>query len=170
MSLYNISIELKRLINDIEEIAVHEELTEEQKEAGINDLMMKYNSLSGSRDEKALDLVRFYKSELAYSKMIDEEMKALKMRKDLHKKKADSVKKFLGSIIDPGNKLEDATAKIGWRKSSSVDYDEMAIDKLPAETLKTTITVNKTELKKYINIHGDSEHYRIVESMNLQLK
>ncbi len=170
MNLYLINENLTAILSELEGVAQNPELTEEQKEKQIGIIMLKYNAIEGIKQDKSLNLVRAYKNSLSIAKQIDEEIKSLQKRKKSHQSKANSIKDFLQRIIVTGEKYEDATAKISWRKSESVWFDEMHINKLPKETLKTTVEVKKTELKKWLKENGQHEHAHLESNQNIQLK
>ena len=170
MQLYKIKEELIALLSEMTAIATNEELTDDQKDEEIRIIMMKYNALEGIESEKVLNLTRAFKNAQSMSKLIDDEIKALTVRKKSHQTKADNIKKFLSYIVTPGEKFEDATAKIGWRKSETVWFDIENQSELPEEAIKITKTVNKTNLKKWIKENGDNEFCRIETNMNIQLK
>lgn len=170
MNLYEINQNVMIILSEMEGIALDEELTDEEKEQQIAIVKLKYDAIEGLKNEKALELVRAYKNSLSMEKAINEEIKALTSRKNSHRAKANSIKKFLSYIITTGEKLEDATAKISWRKSESVWFDEMHIKELPSETLKITVNVNKTNLKSWIKENGGNEYCRLETNQNIQLK
>jgi len=169
MNLYEISVELREIMAEMEEIALSD-INELEKEKQIYILECKYEQLAGSKEQKALDLVRYYKSLSSDAKAIDEEIKNLTARKKAKENKAESIKKFLGNIIQPGTKLEDATAKISWRKSEKLVCDDIDFKHFPKEVVRMVPKVNKTELKKYCKEHGSTKWYHIEENQNLQLK
>ena len=170
MNLYEINQNVMIILSEMESIAIDPELLEQEKEERIAVVRLKYDAIEGIKNEKALELVRAYKNSLSMENAINEEIKALTSRKNSHRSKAESIKKFLSYIVITGEKLEDATAKISWRKSESVWFDEMNISKLPNEAIKTTVSVNKTELKDWIKEHGGNEYCRIETNQNIQLK
>ena len=170
MQLYEVKEELIALLSEMTAIATDEELTDEQKTTQIKVIRMKYDALEGIESEKVLNLTRAFKNALSIAKSIDDEIKALTTRKKSHQRKAESIKKFLSYIVTPGDKFEDATAKIGWRKSDTVWFDIENVQELPEEAIKITKTVNKTNLKKWIKENGDNEYCRIETNMNIQLK
>jgi len=170
MNLYEINENIMIILSEMEGIALDPELSDEEKEQQISIVRLKYDAIEGIKNEKALELVRAYKNSLSMEKMIAEEIKALAARKNSHRAKANSIKKFLSYIITTGEKLEDATAKISWRKSESVWFDEMHIKELPSETLKITVNVNKTNLKSWIKENGGNEYCRLETNQNIQLK
>ena len=170
MNLYLINENLTAILSELEGVAQNPELTDEQKEKQIGVIMMKYNAIEGVKQDKSLNLVRAYKNSLSIAKQIDVEIKSLQKRKKSHQSKANSIKDFLQRIITTGEKYEDATAKISWRKSESVWFDEMHINKLPSDTLDIKTTVNKKELKGWLKENGGNEYCRLETNQNIQLK
>ena len=170
MNLYKIDIWMQQIVDEMLFVAQNPELTELQKEEQNQLLLKQFDALSEDRDAVALDLVRAYKNTVAMEKAIAEEANALNERKRSWSAKGNAIKKLLLNTVAVGDVLEDATAKIGWRKSSVVVYDEMKMDKMPDEVIKIVKTVNKTELKKYIAVNGETEFYHIEQRQNIQLK
>jgi len=170
MQLYEINSELQEIVSEMEAIALSDEYADEEKERQLSILMLKYNSLDGVKEEKALELVRAFKNAQSAEIAIKTEIESLTVRMKSHKTKAESIKRFLSSIITPGDKLEDGSAKISWRKSEQVWYDEMNIGKLPMSAIKTVQTISKTELKNWIKEYGDTAYCRLETNMNIQLK
>lgn len=170
MQLYEIKAELVEIVQEMGDIARNEELSEKEKEQQISVLSLKYFALDGVKEEKALNLVRAYKNAMSMENAIAEEIKSFTVRKTSFKNKAESIKNFLSTILSPGEKLEDATAKISWRKSEQVWFDEMRIHDLPKSAIKVIESVNKTELKNWLKANGDTSFARIETNQNIQLK
>lgn len=150
-------------------VATDPNIEEVQKHELNVSLIAKYEQLAMVRDVKALDLVRYYKNCLASEKAIADEIKNLTDRKKAWGNKAESIKNFIAGMVEKGEKLEDGSAKISWRKSESVYFDEMRINELPKECIKVVESVNKTELKKYIKANGETDFYHIEQKQNIQL-
>ena len=170
MNLYKVNENLMLILSEMEGIAINPELSDFEKEQQIDIVKLKYIAIEGIKEEKALNLVRAYKNSLSMEKAIAEEIKSLTARKNSHHSKAESIKKFLSYIVTTGEKLEDSTAKIGWRKSESVWFDEMNMLKLPEQTLTTKVTVNKTALKGWVKENGGNKYCRLETNQNIQLK
>ena len=168
--LYKINENLVAILSELEDIALSPELSEEQKEQQIEIIMMKYDAIEVVKKDKSLNLVRAYKNSLSIATQINDEIKSLQKRKKAHQSRANGIKDFLSRIVTTGEQYEDATAKISWRKSESVWFDEVHINKLPEETLKIETRVNKTNLKKWIKENGSNEYCRIDTNQNIQLK
>lgn len=116
MNLYEINFEIANLIAN----SVNEE-GEFNKDV-FNDL----DQLKIEKKEKALDCARVIKNITAECDAISNEINQLSIRKKQKTVVIDSIKKYLSSTID-GEKLEDATCVISWRKSSSVIIDDETI-------------------------------------------
>lgn len=127
-----------------------------------------FDSLNLEYEEKIEGVALGVKREDALVKAIDEEIKALKQRKEYHEKRRDGYKQFLTNEL-MGNKFETGKVRISWRSSNPVEITD--ISKISAYYLRySKPEVNKTllgnDLKAGIKIDGAA----LVEKKNIQVR
>jgi len=111
------------------------------------------NMLDDAEYEKelvVLDMCRAYKNLIAEKESIESEASKMIGRANSCTKRANSIKNALSKYAF-GEKYKDATAKMHWSSSKSVQINNESL--LPKEAFveKTTVTASKTEIKKLIN-------------------
>lgn len=128
----------------------------------------KFDELSIERDVKLENICLWIKNLKAEAEALKNEKDAFAKRQKSVENKMDSLKNYLTTYLE-GAKFETARVKVSWRKSESVDYDD--IYKIPDEFIKyKEPEVNKTELKKAIKDGMTFEGVRIVEKQNIQIR
>ena len=163
MNLYQIKAEVEQAVNDLLE-SVDPETGEVDPKAVTN-----LNQLQEQMDEKIDNIGAYYKNLLAEAKMLEDEEKALKARRESKEKKAERLKNYLASALD-GKPFESARVACSWRKSTKVDVfdqDKLSDDYL---TVKTDIQPDKKKIKAAIEAGTEINGARLVESNNIQIK
>ena len=128
----------------------------------------KFDALSIERDVKLENICLWIKNLKAEAEALKNEKDAFEKRHKSVKNKMESLKNYITNYLE-GAKFETARVKVSWRKSESVDYDD--IYKIPDEFIKyKEPEVNKTELKKAIKDGMTFEGVRIVEKQNIQIR
>jgi hypothetical protein len=157
MKLYEIENEIKAIL-DIE--------PDENGEMHID-----YDALDGLEMEKAQkieNLIKYYKSVLRSVEAFKAEEKELSARRKTLENKSASLKTYLDSIHQ-GEKAEYGVHKISYRKSESVQGDiESLGDHSPY--IKTSISADKTKIKKDLKADVVVPGWGIVTKMNIQIK
>lgn len=123
-------------------------------------------------------VVNFIKNTEAFSSAIDVEMLKLKMKKKLADTMVDKAKEYLSHNVEIGEKIETASYKISWRKSSSIEIDEAIatpneVRKLYPDAVKVEMIqkISKTELGKLLKAGNPlPKGCRLVEKQNIQIK
>lgn len=130
-----------------------------------------FDALQMEYDDKIEGVALGVKREDAIAKAIDEEIKALKSRKEYHEKRRDGYKQFLANELI-GNKFETSKVRIGWRKSEVLEVDENKdITDFPEQYLKYKAPeLNKALLKADIKDGAVFDGCRIVTKNNIQIK
>jgi len=113
-------------------------------------LSNKLDSLTGDHDVKALNIARIIKGCKAEDEALKREIGVLSKRMKANASTAGYLTKYLSDFCEPGVKIEDATAKIGWRKSEVCEIT-IPEDELPIEFIET-VQVTKV-LKQKIKDH-----------------
>lgn len=127
----------------------------------LNDLQMQF-------DEKVENIACFIKNLLADAKAIKEEESNLASRRKSYENKAKSLKKYLSDTLN-GQKFKTAKVSISYRKSESVDIENMK--DVPEEYLNVAEpTVDKTYAKKVMKSGIKIPGLRLAESKNIQIR
>lgn len=162
-SLYEINNEIEQAINDI--------LESQDSETGEVDesLVHVLEDLQMQRNEKIDNIGAYIKNLTAEANMLKEEENALKARREAKEKKAESLKNYLSSVLD-GERFESARVVCSWRKSDSVEVEDVEL--LPDEfkVVKTKIEPNKAEIKKALKSGTEVRGAWLIEKNNIQIK
>ena len=107
----------------------------------------------------------------AFISMLKEEEKALSERRKSIEGRVDSLKKYILSNMEAGEKVNDAQAQIGTRKSEAVEIlNEMLIPKELCNHVPESWRVDKAAIKKAIKSGKDIEGAKVVQRLNLTVK
>jgi BioD-like phosphotransacetylase family protein len=161
MNLYEINKELQALImSSVDEDGV----IDEDFESDIDELAL-------AKDEKLLNCAKYIKNEVAFISMLKEEEKALSERRKSIEKRVDSIKKYVLSNMEAGEKVKDAQAQIGTRKSEAVEIiNETLIPKDLCNHVPESWRVDKTAVKTAIKSGKEIEGAKVVQRLNLTVK
>ena len=95
------------------------------------------------------------------------EKDAFAARQKAAENKAASLKNYLAGYLQ-GCPFETLRVKISFRKSESLEVSETAV--VPMEYLKTTVDVDKAELKKAVKAGLVLDGVQLVQKQNIQIK
>lgn len=116
----------------------------------------KWDALAEEKEHKLENLACYYKALTAEATAIKAEEAALAERRKAKENKAESLKKFLASVLN-GEKFESARCSVSWRKSQETEVTDAqtAIAWLLAHNHDEAVkypapTLDKTVLKKII--------------------
>ena len=127
----------------------------------LNDLHMQF-------DDKVENIACFIKNLLSDAKAIKEEENNLASRRKSYENKAKSLKKYLSDTLN-GQKFKTAKVSISYRKSESVDIENMK--DVPEEYIKIAEpTVDKASAKQAIKSGIKIPGLRLAESKNIQIR
>lgn len=166
MNLYEIDSRLNELLergfNDECVDAETGEIDEEKVAQMIDELAL-------ARDEKIEAIVCYVKNIEHLADDIKAEEKALAERRKSKENKAESLRKYLASVLN-GQKFETAKCAIGWRKSEQVVIADGT--ELPEEyqTVKYTLSPNKTALKEALKQGIEIDGVALEIKNNMQIK
>ena len=126
------------------------------------------DAIALARDEKLEQLGLWVKDLTAEAEALKKEKEALAQRERVAKNKAESVKAYLGFILN-GQTFKTPKVAYSWRKSTAVEVQDAA--RIPAEYLieqapKIDKAGIKADLKQGYNVPGAV----LVERTNLQIK
>ncbi len=132
----------------------------------LNEEMLENLLIEKSR--KIENIALWYKNEKAEAEALKAEIKILSERAKRAEKRAESLKIYLDNVLG-GDKFRTSRVSVSYRKSSSVEVDD--VYKIPDEFLTyKTPEPKKTMLKEAINNGQTFEGVRIVEKMNIQIR
>ena len=107
-----------------------------------------FEQLQMERDQKIENIALYYKNLMAEAKALEDEEERFAERKKVAKNRADSLKKYLDTILQ-GNPLKTTKFNVTYRTSEQTKIDDLW--KIPEEFLKyKDPEPNLTELKKAI--------------------
>lgn len=128
--------------------------------------------LEAKREDKLENTALFIKNLEAEVEAFKAEEKNLSKRRKTKENKLNWVRQFLSEFLASENvdKFETARCRLSFRKSESVEVDN--VDLLPDELKKEemTVTPDRTAIKKAIKAGIELKGARIVEKQNLQVK
>lgn len=129
------------------------------------------DSIEGGFEDKAVGYVKVYKSIDADVKEIEAEIKRLQERRSSFKNNANTIKqRLVQAMVETGNeRIKTPLFTIYTRRTVSVEAPEDP-NKLPPEFIKTTLAVNKADLKKALQSGRDVPNARLVENVSLGVR
>lgn len=120
------------------------------------------------RQNKIESVACWYKNVVAEAEAIKAEIAVLKIRKEHDEKLAENLRNYLSNVLD-GEKFKTPKVSISYRKSSSVEVDD--VYKLPDEFLTYKAPEPKKSLiRSAVKAGQKFEGVRIVEKNNIQIK
>ncbi len=132
--------------------------------------MEKLQALEMEFEAKALNIACWIKNLKAEAEAIKTEKQNLEKRQKAAENKAESLKRDLSDNLN-GMKLKDARVSITYRRSESVEVDDMLdLRTLPEDLVKVRLEPDKTAIKEAIKEGMEVKGCRIVEKNNLQIR
>ena len=167
-SIYNISNDLKKIYEQLDDGSGIDLETGEIKPEIMNQLTITQNELQ----TKAIDygfVIKAFDDEID---VIDKEIERLEERKAYVKRNKDRMKSIVSSAMEEFGitKIKSETLQLSFRKSESVEVvDERLVDE-KFKKVKTEVSLDKTAIKNAIKNGEDVQGAKIVEKNNLQIK
>ena len=128
------------------------------------------NALEMEREKKITNVACAAKNAKALADALKTEKQEIEKRMKAAEKTVASCKEYILNALN-GVKIENERCKISYRRSTSVEVaDNIDFDKLPADLVKITKEVKKSEAKKAIEEGQTVEGCRLVEKMSVQIK
>ena len=160
-SLYEITIDQKRLINEIQEM--EGEITPEMEE--------KLVIAKSEIQQKTIAYLEVIQSKESFNSLIDNEVKRLQQMKKTNNNVIDRLKDNLLIAVKTFGNYTIGTQKFGTRKSSSIQVDPEKVNSLPKEykTIKVTEAPDKKALKEAINRGEEIDGVYLIETLNLKI-
>lgn len=160
MNLYQINEELKKAIEE----SVDTETGEILDYTRIRELQI-------ARDEKREAVALYIKNLLSDAKAIDEEIKALTVRKKAKSNRVENLKQYLAQDLqDNGlNKFETSKVALSFRKSQVLEIT--STKNIPPEFFKQSEPVlDKMALKKELKAGFIYDGVALIDKQNIQIK
>ena len=123
--------------------------------------------LQMDRDEKIENICLYIKDLVAESKALADEAKALSERKEQSAKKAESLKKYLQTMLD-GQKWKSSKAAVSYRKTQSVVVDDL--EALKPEFLRIKKEADKTAIKDVLKAGAAVAGAHLEDKQSMSIK
>lgn len=160
MNIYEIEIEMQRVFAE----AIDEETGEILDES----LLDKLDELGMERDQKIENAACLYKNLVAEAEALKAEKMSLADRQSKKEKQAEKLLAYIERAT-AGEKFETARCKVGYRKSTTVEVDEIAM--LTDEYLKYEAPkADKTKIKKALTSGVEVPGAHLEEHRNISIK
>lgn len=129
----------------------------------------KFNNLQIEFNDKIENIALWYKNLLSEAAAYKAEEEVFKHKMKTAQNKAESLKKYLDSALG-GRKFNTVKVDVTYRKSTSVDVED--VEKLPDDYKKsvTTISADKTAIGKALKSGELVQGASLVENNNIQIK
>ena len=127
------------------------------------------SQLEMDRDTKIRNIACWIKNLESDEKALADQIKIFQARKKAAENKRESLKSYLAAFM-AGKKWQNSEVAISWRKSESVEVED--IEKLPKEYLRvvTTTEANKQQLKADLKSGAEIDGAHLVTKENIQIK
>ena len=167
-SLYDISNEIREIYNKLENGEGFDPETGEVNPEVQNALVLSQQNL----EAKGIDIGYVIKSFDDQIDIYDREIKRLSEIKDQMEKREEWLKNNLtNAMLEFGIKeIRGKTLKINFRKSESVNIDDVDIDTLDDRFKRVKVEIDKTAIKQALKSGEQVEGARLAENQNLQIR
>ena len=171
MKLYELTLELAALMDNISALIENDEMELTAKELALSSCQEVLKNLEGTHAEKCLNIACLIKNTEAEAEMIGLEEKRLNARRKAAERKGEWLRQYLSGNMEPGTNLKDARAVIAWRKSTAVDI-EIKPEELPENLrrVKTIYEADKLAIKVNLEAGQEVAGCKLVTRFNLQIK
>lgn len=178
MKLYEIDSAIEAICEEFDSRVAAEDFTDPETgeaiepEQMLDRMVAAIEGLEMARDEKALNVACLVKSLRAEAEAYKSEEEKLAARRKTAERKAEWLKSYVAAAVPVGERLENARARIGWRKSEQVKLlvpDEM----VPDEYQVASYRVDKALIKKRLKELGEEAcgfgFAELVTNQNIQI-
>lgn len=128
-----------------------------------------WNNLNLSYEEKIENTACYIKNLRSDISAIEAEIKLLRERAAAKEKKAAGLEKMLADHLC-GQKFESARCAVTFRKSASVEVEDIGLLPEHLLTFKTKVDPNKTAIAKLLKEGREIAGCSLVEKMNMNIK
>jgi len=125
--------------------------------------------IEGERDTKALNIACMVKNFRAEAEALKAETNRLAKRQQAAERTIDRLTTYLSTFIEPGLKLRDSRATIGWRKSEGVKFTADP-KSLPTEFQRIKVEANLSAIKEALQSGEEIDGAVIEKRQNIQIK
>lgn len=161
MTLYEIDSKLEE--------AMEKAIDPETGEMNDEEALEEFEKLSLERDAKIEGIALWIKNMKSDAEAIKKEKLALEDRQKSLENKAERVSAFLKKAL-AGEKFQTAKVAISYRKSTSVEVEDNAVEYLSIDYLKVKKEPNKTLIKDFLKSGGQLPGCKLVENNNMSIK
>lgn len=171
MKLYEMTLELSALMDNIAALLDNEEMEPQAKELALASLKQQMGALEGTHAEKCLNVACMVKNMEGEAEAIKAEETRLNARRKAAERRADWLRSYLVGNMEPGTNLKDARTVIGWRKSTAVEVT-VKPEELPENLRRTKIVheADKAAIKTNLEAGQTVAGCALVTRFNLQIK
>lgn len=129
----------------------------------------RFESLQMERNQKIENVALWIKNLQSDALAFKAEKEAFAEREKAAIKKAEQLKGWLAQVLE-GQKFSTGKCAVSFRKSETVEVEDVAL--IPAELLrvKTTVEANKTAIKALLKEGQEVKGCYLVENLNTQIK
>ena len=131
--------------------------------------LLELGELKGSIEQKALSISSWIVNLAAEQKALKEAAKTLTDRARVKANKIQSLKEYVGSVLEPGTKLENEECKISWRKSTALEI-LCDTEMLPSMYQKISVSVDKVGITKDIKAGKTIAGCELINKQNISIK
>lgn len=159
--LYEINEQLEYLLDNI--------LISAQENDGVIDdeQLLALEEITTERNIKILDIARYIKTLNAKAEAVYTEAKKLQKRYTTYSEYGEKLRKVIQIYLKEGEKLEDYTTRIFWRKSDRVEIEDEY--KIPDEYFIFEKRPSLQSIKKAIKQGVDIPGVKLTDHQNLQI-
>ncbi len=174
MKLYETYIGIEALWERVEDILTGE-VTEGPDGVPVNPddalgwIEEALSRIEDERDHKALNIACLVKNFRAEAAALKEEKMRLQRRQQAVERTVERLSGYLENFLEPGLKLRDARASIGWRKSEAVRcWANPAL--LPREYQRVKVEADLSAIKSALKSGGEVAGAQIETRNNIQIR
>jgi hypothetical protein len=167
MKLYEITAETQSILDDFEQRRIEGEFEDGVFPAAMQEAL---NKLDGDKETKVLDIACVIKGKEASALALKAEAKKLTERAKSFDKTVDWLKEYLMSNCEAGKVLEDSRARIGWRKSVSVEITGDGWLLEDALRIEPVFKPNKATIKEWLKGQKELSFAHLETKQNIQIK
>lgn len=142
------------------------EMTED---AAFKKLELALQAIEDQEENKALNIACLVKNHQAEADALMAEAQVLLRRHKTAQRTADWLKSYLQQFVQPGRKMKDERAQIGWRWSQVVEVN-VEPDSLPGDFRRVKVEADKARIKDALKAGAVVAGCRLVDKQNIQIK
>ena len=174
MKLYETYLSIERLWLKVEDILTGD-MTEGPDGLPVNpDLALDWieealSKIEDERDAKALNIACLIKNFRAEAEALKQEKLSLQRRQKAAEKTVERLVGYLEQFLEPGTKLKDQRATIGWRKSEAVNcWSDPGL--LPPEFQRVKVETDLSAIKSALKSGKEVAGATIETRNNIQIR